>query len=75
MESTFGVTVPTFCYPFGLFGEREVALAKRAGYLGAVTTEEGIGGTDAFRLPRVKISGTEPMLGFTIRLRTGRRGA
>ena len=63
---------PTFCYPFGLFGLREIELARKAGFIGAVTTEQGIGG-DAFTLPRIKVSGTEGMFAFRLRMRTGRR--
>lgn len=73
LEETFGIEVKTFCYPFGLLGEREVALAQRAGFVGAVTTREGVGGDDPFRLPRVKISGKEGMFAFRLRIRTGGR--
>lgn len=74
LESAFGVPVPTFCYPFGLFGPREIELTRKAGFIGAVTTEQGIGGTDPFALPRVKVSGTEGLFAFRLRIRTGRRG-
>lgn len=74
LEETFGVRAPTFCYPFGLLGDREVALARKAGFIGAVTTEQAVGGTDPFRLPRVKVSGTEGMFSFRLRVRTGKRG-
>jgi peptidoglycan/xylan/chitin deacetylase (PgdA/CDA1 family) len=67
------VTVPTFAYPFGLYGDREIRLAKEAGYIGAVTTEEGVGG-QPFALRRIKISGQEGMFAFRLRLRTGKRG-
>ena len=73
LESTFKVQAPTFCYPFGLFGPREIELTRKAGFIGAVTTEQGIGGTDPFALPRIKVSGSEGMFAFRLRLRTGRR--
>jgi peptidoglycan/xylan/chitin deacetylase (PgdA/CDA1 family) len=73
LEKTFGVSASTFCYPFGLFGPREVELTRKAGFLGAVTTEQGVGGSDPFTLPRVKVSGTEGLFAFRLRLRTGRR--
>ncbi len=73
LDSTFGVPVPTFCYPFGLFGERKERLCREAGYIAAVTTEQGIGSDNSFALPRVKISGSEGMYAFRLRLRTGRR--
>lgn len=73
LEETFGVRAPTFCYPFGLFGPREVEFTRKAGFTGAVTTEQGIGGGNPFTLPRIKVSGTEGMFAFRLRIRTGRR--
>ena len=73
LEETFHVAAPTFCYPFGHFGKREIELTRKAGFLGAVTTEQGIGAADPFALPRVKISGSEGMFAFRLRIRTGRR--
>jgi peptidoglycan/xylan/chitin deacetylase (PgdA/CDA1 family) len=73
LEGTFGVKAPTFCYPFGLFGPREIELTRKAGFIGAVTTEQGIGGVDPFTLPRIKVSGTEGMFAFRLRIRCGRR--
>lgn len=72
LEETFAVNAPTFCYPFGHFGPREIDLTRKSGFAGAVTTEQGIGG-DAFALPRVKVSGTEGMFAFRLRMRTGKR--
>lgn len=73
LEASFGVRVPTFCYPFGLFGPREIELTRKAGFIGAVTTEQGIGSADPFTLPRIKVSGTEGMFAFRLRIRCGRR--
>lgn len=73
LEDTFHVNVRTFCYPFGLYGQREVELVQKAGFIGAVTTREGVGGTDPFRLLRVKVSGKEGIFAFRLRVRTGRR--
>lgn len=75
LEQTFRVPVPTFCYPFGLYGKREIELVQRAGYIGATTTAEGVGGQDPFQFPRIKVSGTEGLFAFRLRLRTGRRSA
>jgi peptidoglycan/xylan/chitin deacetylase (PgdA/CDA1 family) len=74
LEQSFGREAPTFCYPFGLYGPREVELVRRAGFIGGVTTVEGVGGLDPFQLSRIKVSGKEGMLGFRLRMRTGRRG-
>lgn len=73
LETTFAVNAHTFCYPFGHFGEREIELTRTSSFEGAVTTEQGIGG-DRFALPRVKVSGTEGMFAFRLRMRTGKRG-
>lgn len=75
LEQTFHAPVPTFCYPFGLYGPREIELVRRAGFSGATTTAEGVGAADPFQLPRIKISGSEGLFAFRLRLRTGRRGA
>ena len=77
LGETFGVDVESFAYPFGIFDEDDVALARQAGFALAVTTEAGIStdvAADALQLPRVKVSGKEGILGFRTRLRTGRRG-
>ena len=77
LESRFGVSVPSFAYPFGIYDKTDVALAEKAGFTSAVTTEEGID-TDlqarCFELSRVKISGKDSRLAFRLRIRTVRRG-
>jgi len=73
----FHVVPPTFAYPFGLFEPRHIEMVHRAGYVGAVTTEPGIGDwpyRDPQRVPRIKISGADNMLSFAIRMRGGKRG-
>ena len=77
LEARYGVPVTSFAYPFGIYGEKDVRLAERAGYAAAVTTESGI--DEDFRdrrleLKRVKIGGKEGMFAFRTRLRTGMRG-
>lgn len=77
LAKQFGTEVKTFAYPFGVFEELDVALAGKAGYALAVTTEPGISqdiAADALLLPRLKASGKEGWLGFWLRLRAGRRG-
>ena len=74
---TFGVPSDTFAYPFGLFGPRETRLAAACGYGVAVRADGGLAAPDQWNpldLPRIKISGKEGMLGFTIRMKRGRRG-
>jgi peptidoglycan/xylan/chitin deacetylase (PgdA/CDA1 family) len=46
-----------FCYPGGYVTARDVALVQRAGFIGAVTTEEGVNRSDgdSFMLSRTQI--------------------
>lgn len=77
LEATFGTNVASFAYPFGIFGDDDETLAEAVGYDFAVTTDAGISTdtrAEAFKLKRVKVSGKEGALGFSIRLRTGKRG-
>jgi len=54
----FRVPVSFFCYPAGRHDARVVAAVRRAGYLGATTTEPGTAAPDQmpFELPRVRIN-------------------
>ena len=77
LEDTFATTVASFAYPFGIFGDDDATAVAAAGYRFAVTTDAGISAdpvAEALRLKRVKVSGKEGALGFSIRLRTGKRG-
>jgi peptidoglycan/xylan/chitin deacetylase (PgdA/CDA1 family) len=44
LAQRLGRAPSTFCYPAGLFGQREVELVREAGYRAAVTTEPGVNG-------------------------------
>ena len=77
LEDSFGVPVRSFAYPFGIFGDADVAAARAAEYQFAVTTNGGvsaIGQDDPLRLKRVNVSGKDGMFAFRQRLRTGIRG-
>jgi peptidoglycan/xylan/chitin deacetylase (PgdA/CDA1 family) len=58
LRRRFGVPVDFFCYPSGSYDERVLAAVRRAGFLGATTTEEGLAARtdDPFRLKRVRVS-------------------
>ena len=76
LMARFGQAMDSFAYPFGIYGPDDVAAARAAGYVTAVTTVEGISGDprrDAMELPRVKVSGRDALWVFRLRLRTGRR--
>lgn len=77
LEDKFGVPVNTFCYPFGLYSPRDPEQVENAGYSLAFTTEQGIATVQTgieFEWPRVKVSGTEGLYAFGLRMRTGFRG-
>ena len=77
LEAEFDTEVYSFAYPFGIFDGADEQAVADAGYRFAVTTTAGISTSlraEALALKRVKISGREGRLGFSIRLRTGRRG-
>lgn len=67
--------VTSFAYPFGIYSNRDVRLAKQAGYSNAVTTVEGIDGLspDFMQLQRVKISGKDSLFAVKLRLKLGKR--
>ena len=73
-----GQTVASFAYPFGIYGDEDVALAREAGYTTAVTTIDGIDARtphpDPLQLKRIKVSGKDGMLAFVMRMRGGKRG-
>lgn len=73
----FDAPVRGLAYPFGIFEDEDVALAREAGFDLAVTTEPGISrdvAAEALRLKRVKVSGGDGALAFALRMRTGMRG-
>lgn len=77
LEQQFGVPVTSFAYPFGIFGESDVAAVRAAGYRNAVTTVDGIDAhpyADPLRIRRIKVSGKDNFLAFVLRLRSGKRG-
>lgn len=57
LEHRFGLSIYALAYPHGKYGEREVEIAKGAGYHCAVTTDSGVNDntTDLFKLRRICI--------------------
>ena len=56
IERRFGVPVDFFCYPAGRYDRRVIAAVRRAGFLGATTTLEGLATPRApFELRRIRI--------------------
>lgn len=77
IEERFGVECVSFCYPFGLYDEKDRGLVKEAGYTNATTTQSGIEDirqADLYRLKRITVSGKDNFLAFWLKLRSGKRG-
>ena len=78
LQAQTGQAVASFAYPFGIYGDEDVALAREASYTTAVTTIDGIDARmpcpDPLQLKRIKISGKDNMLAFVMRMRGGKRG-
>ena len=78
LQAQTGQAVTSFAYPFGIYGDEDVALAREAGYTTAVTTIDGIDTRtprpDPLQLKRIKVSGKDNMLAFVMRMRGGKRG-
>ncbi len=75
--AVFDTPSPSFAYPFGIFGPREAAFARDAGYTLALRADGGLSDPstwDAMAVPRIKVSGKDRLFSFKIRMKRGRRG-
>jgi peptidoglycan/xylan/chitin deacetylase (PgdA/CDA1 family) len=65
-----GFPATTFCYPGGLYGDRERRLVQEAGYVAAVTTDAGVntGGGDPHVLRRTLIFLEDRLPDFALKL-------
>lgn len=73
LEAHVPYEVSSFCYPAGLYTEREVRLVKAAGYRAGVTTDPGVnpGGEDLLRLRRTLVYWQDTIGDFAIKLAGG----
>ena len=73
LESRLGRRVTAFCYPAGLFGERERRLVADAGFGSAVSCEPGVNhpDTDRLALRRRQIDARDSLLDFRAKLGGG----
>jgi peptidoglycan/xylan/chitin deacetylase (PgdA/CDA1 family) len=73
LEARLGRPVTALSYPAGLFGERERALAREAGYRVAVSCEPGVNlpDTDRFALRRRQIDSRDTLLDFRAKVGGG----
>ncbi len=71
LATRFGQPVNFLCYPGGRFNEEVIAVAKRAGYRGATTTQPGLAepGADPFRLNRIRVDASDGVEGVIAKLR------
>lgn len=71
LEERLSRPVTSFCYPAGLYAERELDMVRRAGYDGAVTTRPGVnpGGTGTLDLCRTMLYWRDDVRDFTAKLR------
>jgi len=64
-----GAPVNFFCYPSGRYNEMVITEVRRAGYLGATTTDEGFAvPTMPFTLRRVRVNGSDDAAALAAKL-------
>jgi peptidoglycan/xylan/chitin deacetylase (PgdA/CDA1 family) len=69
LQNMFHVPVDFFCYPSGRYDAHVVAAVRRAGYLGAMTTNYGLARPqDIYTLDRIRINGSDRLTGFEHKL-------
>lgn len=73
LEERIGHQVEAFCYPAGLFGDRERRLVRESGFQVAVGMEPGANGPDSDRLSlrRIGIGPRDRLLDFRAKLTGG----
>jgi peptidoglycan/xylan/chitin deacetylase (PgdA/CDA1 family) len=71
LRRMFHASVDFFCYPSGRYDARVIAAVRRAGYLGATTTNYGLARPgDIYTLDRIRIDGSDGMTGFARKLQS-----
>jgi len=69
LRKLFGVPVNFFCYPAGRYNDVVITEVRKAGYLGATTTAEGLAVPPTrFALRRVRINGSDDAGSFARKL-------
>jgi peptidoglycan/xylan/chitin deacetylase (PgdA/CDA1 family) len=73
LEARLGRPVEAFCYPAGLYGERERAFVAEAGFRVAVSCEPGVNlpGGDPFTLRRRQVDPPDSLLDFRAKVGGG----
>jgi peptidoglycan/xylan/chitin deacetylase (PgdA/CDA1 family) len=71
LQRLFHAPVDFFCYPSGRYDAHVVAAVRRAGYLGATTTNYDLGRPqDIYTLGRIRINGSDHVTGFASKLQS-----
>ena len=69
LRRRFHVPADFFCYPSGRFDDRVIAAVKAAGYLGAMTTIDGLARRDSpYELARVRVNRSDGQRGFAAKM-------
>ncbi len=69
LRARFGVPIGFFCYPSGRFDDRVIRAVRRAGYLGATTTIEGLARPrQPYELRRIRVSAGDGVAGLARKL-------
>jgi peptidoglycan/xylan/chitin deacetylase (PgdA/CDA1 family) len=69
LRRMFHVPVDFFCYPSGRYDAHVIEAVRRAGYLGATTTNYGLAQPrDIYTLSRIRINGSDHIAGFAHKL-------
>ena len=73
LQERLGRAITVFCYPAGVFSERERRLAEEAGFTAAVSCEPGANtaSTDRFALRRIQIDHRDRLIDFRAKLGGG----
>jgi peptidoglycan/xylan/chitin deacetylase (PgdA/CDA1 family) len=70
LQRGFHIPVDFFCYPAGRYDARVVASVRRAGYLGATTTNYGLARPSRlYELSRIRVNGSDGIAGFARKLK------
>jgi peptidoglycan/xylan/chitin deacetylase (PgdA/CDA1 family) len=69
LRARFRVPIDFFCYPSGRFDDRVIRSVRRAGYLGATTTIEGLARPgQPYELRRIRVSAGDGVAGLARKL-------
>ena len=69
LQGEFHVPVDFFCYPSGRYNLHVEAAVRRAGFLGATTTNYGLARpAEIYTLSRIRIDGSDHVVGFAHKL-------